>query len=136
MALSKGIPGGYEDFSYQEAKKVAEDIKRQETYVMKKLKIGLAQRLLDNGAHEELERQMEAEELDEIFKLDFDEAGYGSQSQCSSTTRQMTSGVNSEEQLENVEEGYESNRRNDVEEDARIAQTIIQGVAEYTEFKV
>ena len=42
MALSKGIPGGYEDFSYQEAKKVAEDIKRQETYVMKKLKIGLA----------------------------------------------------------------------------------------------
>ena len=39
-------------------------------------------------------------------------------------------------ELENLEEGYESCRRNDIEEDMRIAKTIIQGVAEYTEFKV
>ena len=38
--------------------------------------------------------------------------------------------------MENVEDGYESSRKNNVEEDARIAQTIIMGVAEYTEFKV
>lgn len=35
-----------------------------------------------------------------------------------------------------MEEGYESNRKNNVEEDIRIANTIMQGVAEYTEFKV
>lgn len=53
-AMSTGIPGGYEDFSYQEAKKVVENIKRTETYVMNKLKIGLAKRVLNNKKHEEL----------------------------------------------------------------------------------
>ena len=43
---------------------------------------------------------------------------------------------NSDPDIEKVEDGYESGRKNNVEEDARIAQTIIQGVAEYTEFKV
>ena len=32
--------------------------------------------------------------------------------------------------------GYESHRKNNVEEDVKIAESIIQGIAEYTEFKV
>ena len=35
-----------------------------------------------------------------------------------------------------VEEHFEYDRKNYVEEDAHIAQTIIHGVQEYTEFKV
>ena len=32
--------------------------------------------------------------------------------------------------------GYETHRKNNVEEDVKIAESIIQGIAEYTEFKV
>ena len=37
---------------------------------------------------------------------------------------------------ESASDGYETYRKNNVEEDTRIAETIIQGMAEYTEFKV
>lgn len=30
LVMSKGIPGNYEEFSYQEAKKIVEDIRRTE----------------------------------------------------------------------------------------------------------
>ena len=45
--LSKGIPGNYEDFSYTEAKKVVADIKKQENFIMQKLKIGLAKMMMN-----------------------------------------------------------------------------------------
>lgn len=70
MALNRGIPGHYEDFSYFEAKKVVADIRRAENMVMQKLKIGLAKKLLPAAAHKKLEKEMEREELDRIFNLD------------------------------------------------------------------
>lgn len=41
-----------------------------------------------------------------------------------------------DDEYENLEEGYEDFRKNNEDEDERIAETIISGVAEYTEFKV
>ena len=38
--------------------------------------------------------------------------------------------------MEKIEDGFESTRQNDIEEDARIAKTIMEGVAEYTTFEV
>ena len=54
MALSTDIPGNYEDFSYTEAKKVVADLKRNEKFVMNRLKIGLANKLLEKGATDAL----------------------------------------------------------------------------------
>lgn len=38
--------------------------------------------------------------------------------------------------MEDVDEAYEDFRKNNIEEDTKIALAIIQGIAEYTEFKV
>ena len=38
--------------------------------------------------------------------------------------------------MENVEDAFEDFRKNNIEEDTRIALAIIQGIAEYAEFKV
>ena len=59
MAFNKGIPGNYEDFSYLEAKKVMEDIKRNETLVMNKLRLGLAKRMFSREVTDKLEHQIE-----------------------------------------------------------------------------
>ena len=58
MALAKGVPGGYEEFNYFEAKQVVANIQRQESYIMQKLKIGLAKRVL-NANTINLEKQLE-----------------------------------------------------------------------------
>lgn len=41
-----------------------------------------------------------------------------------------------DDKMENIDEVYEDDRKNYEQEDARVAQTIMQGVQEYTEFKV
>lgn len=140
IAFGKGIPGHYEDFSYIEAKKVMEDIKRAETMVMNKLKLGLSQRLLASQVTKQLEKKMEADELDQIFRLDYsseeDDLNKSTDRNSSSNRQSIVDDVTQSLSLENVSEGYESTRKNNVEEDMRVASTIIQGIAEYTEFKV
>ena len=134
MAFNKGIPGNYEDFSYLEAKKVMEDIKRNETLVMNKLRLGLAKRMFSREVTDKLEQQIEQQELDKIFKMDYSESegekdtlstvrtGKNSSSNALSS---KNNGSDSSDEIENVEEGFESTRKNNVEEDMRVAQTII-----------
>ena len=137
MAFNKGIPGNYEDFSYIEAKKVIADIQRAESMVMQKLKMGLAKKLMTREATLKMEKNLLKEELDNIFSLDLSDpeeeySEFGSRANTQSVIHDETDS----DTLENVEEAFESSRKNDVEEDMRVAQTIISGVAEYTEFKV
>ena len=73
-ALSKGIPGFYEDFSYQDAKKVLRDLERNEAFVKQQLKLGLARRMLNRTATEKIEKEIEDGELDRIFNLDLRDA--------------------------------------------------------------
>lgn len=73
-ALSKGIPGFYEDFSYQDARKVLRDLERNEAFVKQQLKLGLARRMLNRTATEKIEKEIEDGELDRIFNLDLRDA--------------------------------------------------------------
>lgn len=76
MALNKGIPGNYEDFSYIEAQKVVTELRRTETFIMKRLKLGLAQKLLNKqSSNLSKEEHIKQEELDEIFELDLSKQG-------------------------------------------------------------
>ena len=71
---------------------------------------------------------MIAEELDEIFNLDINDEGHKSMYVASSEPPS--------DQEDDVDEHFEFDRKNHAEEDAQVAQTIIMGIEEYTEFKV
>ena len=70
MAFNKGIPGNYEEYSYQTAKNEMEDIKRAETMVWQKLRMGMAKKMFSPDITEKLAAKEEQIELDRIFKMD------------------------------------------------------------------
>ena len=82
-------------------------------------------RLKGPGALEELERAQYGKELDRVFGLDLVE-----------NDEIVEIKGDSDDEMEKIEDGFESTRKNDQEEDARIARTIMEGVAEYTTFEV
>lgn len=78
----------------------------------------------------------EEQELDDIFKAELnpDSDADSNENDILSTSKTgRGAGPNSDDY---VEEGYESYRKNNVDEDRQIAATVLQGIAEYTEFKV
>lgn len=51
-------------------------------------------------------------------------------------SRAMSESIDAESEVQDVEDAFEDFRKNNIEEDTRIALAIIQGIAEYAEFKV
>ena len=92
---------------------------------MHAVKMRLTMRLKGAGALEELERAQYGKELDRVFGLDLVE-----------NEEPIQIRGDSDDEMEKIEDGFESSRKNDLEEDARIAKTIMEGVAEYTTFEV
>ena len=80
--------------------------------------------------------------MDDIFALDGEDSNYTSDHDDAHGTKSgLVSNVNSstakdDSDIEDVEDAFEDFRKNNVEEDTRIAMAIIQGIAEYAEFKV
>ena len=78
-------------------------------------------------------------ELDDIFALDGEDSKYTSDDggESKALSQAMSeSRVDENSDIEDVEDAFEDFRKNNVEEDRRIALAIIQGIAEYAEFKV
>ena len=48
----------------------------------------------------------------------------------------MSESMDNDSEVQDVEDAFEDFRKNNIEEDTRIALAIIQGIAEYAEFKV
>lgn len=115
MKANDGIPGNYEEFSYQDAKKVQQEIIRKQTHIKAKMKIEIGRMMgLDRKATS-MENRLDKQELDEIFMLDLVDSDKAS----SRITSEFH--VSDDEEMENVEYGFEDDRKNYENEDARIA---------------
>ena len=85
-----------------------------------------------------LKQQTERQrELDDIFDQEKSDAG----APADESSEYDSDGERVEKRKrpdsdEVAEEGFANYRKNNVEEDAQIAETVIQGMAEHTEFKV
>ena len=101
----------------------------------KRMRAGLM-KIMEKG--QSAEAAAKQRELDDIFdeeKLDFEPEGHESSSQYDSDGEK----VEKRKKLDAdavEDEGFAAYRKNNVEEDAQIAEAVIQGMAEYTEFKV
>ena len=115
MKANDGIPGNYEEFSYQDAKKVQQEIIRKQSHIKAKMKIEIGRLMGYDRQATAMESQLDKQELDEIFMLDLVES--------EKATSRVTSDfhVSDDELMENVEYGYEDDRKNYENEDARIA---------------
>lgn len=107
------IPGNYEGYQYQEAKKAEREIEKQIDMVKSKFKAHVGRIFGLQKRADEIERQIEAKELDDIFNLDLDDTD-----QLLSPTSLMS--PESEKTLD-VEQHFEYDRKNNIEEDAQIA---------------
>ena len=143
--LDLGIPGGYEQYNYKDARIVAAKYAQIQKELKNKMAKGL-QSMIKTGK-ESLDNQAHERELDDIFDVsdDSDEGHDGTQGndQDEDSAREArrknfkrgnTFNAYFEEDSDDL--GYETHRKNNVEEDVKIAESIIQGIAEYTEFKV
>ena len=80
----------------------------------------------------------EQRELDDIFAMDGQPSKHETSSRLSraGSRGETASQGESAAELEDAEDAFEEFRQNNVEEDTRIALAIIQGIAEYAEFRV
>lgn len=92
-----------------------------------------------------VEKTKQQKMLDDIFAMDGEDSKYTSEEELEESSEQenkkrtgnLNSDTNSQDgEIEDVDDAFEDFRKNNIEEDTRIALAIIQGIAEYAEFKV
>lgn len=124
--LDLGVPGGYEKFNYEDAIRRGMVSLQMEQEVKERIREGL-RKLVMQGQPTEKTREQKI--LDDIFANDIDESGEdsddGDQSKVVSRNSNSSEDSGGDSKIENVEDAFEDFRKNNIEEDTRIALAII-----------
>ena len=127
-----GVPGGYEKFNYEDAIRQGIIALQLEAEVKQPIAEGLRKIMLQGQTVEKTKQQ---KMLDDIFAMDGEDSKYTSEEESEESSEQenkkrsgkVNSDANSQEdgEIEDVDDAFEDFRKNNIEEDTRIALAII-----------
>ena len=127
-----GVPGGYEKFNYEDAIRQGIIALQLEAEVKQRIAEGLRKIMLQGQTVEKTKQQ---KMLDDIFAMDGEDSKYTSEEESEESSEQenkkrsgkVNSDANSQEdgEIEDVDDAFEDFRKNNIEEDTRIALAII-----------